>query len=536
MSIAESEPAPGRAGRGGGGSGHSSILKLGRNVWRLTGVEDSALLVDAADYYRAFYWAARRARSSILISGWQFDSGVPLLRGDERPPGAEVRLLWFLDQLCRQQPGLEMYILAWDFHLVFALEREWMQRVIFHWMTASQLRFQFERAPAPGGSHHQKFVVVDGREAFVGGIDLCESRWDDRCHREDNPLRLSRGRRVKPYHDVQVYLRGGEAPAALASLFRERWARAAREPMAAFSEGAPAPDARPQGALPVGPGRVALSRTDPSAPGPEIAVREVERLYVDAIAAARAMIYVETQYFSSRRVRDALVARLRAADGPLLDVVIIVNERAEALKEEIAVGLRQAKVLMMLRRAAAGTGHRLGLYFTLCQGPHRNFRATYIHSKLMIVDDRFLTVGSANLTNRSLGIDTELQVSWETSGESAPDARLVRAIRRFRMSLLAEHAGLTAWRDLRQLARPAGLVARLDALGDRPGGRLRRHGPSTTGQQAIMRIVDPDGLPFDPEIDEAGRDEPAEERGGSVRAALGRIARALGRRLGRPTD
>jgi phospholipase D1/2 len=341
---------------------------------------------------------------------------------------------------------------------------------------------------------------------------------------------------VKPYHDVQVYLRGGEAPAALASLFRERWARAAREPMAAFSEGAPAPDARPQGALPVGPGRVALSRTDPSAPGPEIAVREVERLYVDAIAAARAMIYVETQYFSSRRVRDALVARLRAADGPLLDVVIIVNERAEALKEEIAVGLRQAKVLMMLRRAAAGTGHRLGLYFTLCQGPHRNFRATYIHSKLMIVDDRFLTVGSANLTNRSLGIDTELQVSWETSGESAPDARLVRAIRRFRMSLLAEHAGLTAWRDLRQLARPAGLVARLDALGDRPGGRLRRHGPSTTGQQAIMRIVDPDGLPFDPEIDEAGRDEPAEERGGSVRAALGRIARALGRRLGRPTD
>ena len=64
---------------------------------------------------------------------------------------------------------------------------------------------------------------------------------------------------------------------------------------------------------------MALSRTDPNPAGPEGAVREVERLYVDAIAAARSMIYVETQYFSSRRVRDALVERLRAS-GPSLDV------------------------------------------------------------------------------------------------------------------------------------------------------------------------------------------------------------------------
>jgi phospholipase D1/2 len=108
---------------------------LGRTVWRWSTVKDSALLIDAADYCRAFYRAARRARGYILVSGWQFDSGVPLLRGDDHPPGAEVRLLRFLDQLCRQQPELEIYVLAWNFHLVFALEREWMQRVIFHWLT-----------------------------------------------------------------------------------------------------------------------------------------------------------------------------------------------------------------------------------------------------------------------------------------------------------------------------------------------------------------------------------------------------------------
>ena len=190
----------------------------------------------------------------------------------------------------------------------------------------------------------------------------------------------------------------------------------------------------------------------------------------------------------------------------------------------------------MLRRAAAGTGHQLGLYFTLCQGPHRDFRATYVHSKLMIVDDRFLTVGSANLTNRSLGIDTELQVSWDAPGESAADGRLVRSIRRVRDEPPRRARGSHAWRDLRRLARPAGLVARLDALSGRPGARLHRHGPSTSGQQAIMRIFDPDDLPFDPETDDAGRDEPAEERRGSVGAALARIARALGRGWGGPAD
>ena len=59
------------------------------------------MLIDAADYYRAFYESARAARRYVLMSGWQFDSGVLLLRGNDAPPGAEVRFLPFLNALCR---------------------------------------------------------------------------------------------------------------------------------------------------------------------------------------------------------------------------------------------------------------------------------------------------------------------------------------------------------------------------------------------------------------------------------------------------
>ncbi len=207
------------------------IIQPGRNAWAHVRADASGVLVDAASYYRAFYEAAGQARRYILISGWQFDSGVPLLRGADAPPGREVRFLKYLNGLCEQKAELHVYILAWDFHLVFAREREWMQRILFHWMTNARLRFRFDDCPAPGGSHHQKFVVVDGQLAFLGGIDICEARWDDRRHLAVNPLRVSYGKPVKPYHDVQVYLAGGDAPDTLRELFADRWSRAGGEPL-----------------------------------------------------------------------------------------------------------------------------------------------------------------------------------------------------------------------------------------------------------------------------------------------------------------
>jgi phospholipase D1/2 len=484
------------------------IIEPGHNAWANVAAHESGIIVDAADYYRTFWDAAAKARHYILISGWQFDSGVPLLRGPDATPGREVRFLKYLNGLCEQNAGLHVCILAWDFHLMFAGEREWMQRILFHWMTNSRLLFRFDDCPSPGGSHHQKFVVVDGELAFLGGMDICESRWDDRRHLAVNPLRVSRGRPVKPYHDVQVYLAGGDGPATLRDLFVDRWSRAGGGTLPL-----PPPDPRsweferPRGALALGSPRVALSRTDPRADGQ--AIREVEHLFVDAIAAAERLIYIETQYFSSRRIRAALVQRMRVSRRPSLDIVIVVNERAEALKEEVAVGLRQAKTLQQLQRVAPESGHALGVYYSLCDGANEDFRATYIHSKLIVVDDRFLTIGSANLTNRSMGTDSELHASWEALGEGKQ--RLGRAIRRLRVSLLAEHAGLVDPRDIRSLVRPEGLVGRLNAISERPAARLQQHGPPTEAQAIAMDLVDPDDLPFDPDTSPEGQTSDAED-------------------------
>ena len=93
--------------------------------WRTAKVDEAGLLIDAADYYRELYRAALTAKKSLLLTGWQFDSEVPLLRGGEAlQASGPVTLLAFLSHLCETRPGLQVCILAWDFNLVFAAERE----------------------------------------------------------------------------------------------------------------------------------------------------------------------------------------------------------------------------------------------------------------------------------------------------------------------------------------------------------------------------------------------------------------------------
>lgn len=99
----------------------------------------------------------------------------------------------------------------------------------------------------------------------------------------------------------------------------------------------------------------------------------------------------------------------------------------------------------------------------------------------MLVDDRFLTAGSANLTNRSMGTDSELHVSWETvPGEpGAP--------------------GLDGVGAVRTLIGFVDLVSRLEAVAAVPGARLQRHPGATAGQQTLIALIDPEDLPLDPD-------------------------------------
>ena len=469
------------------------ILRPGHNVWRDDAVEVAALLVDGDDYYRAFYESAQLARNYILLAGWQFDSDACLLRGPEAE-GAElpVTLLKFLNALCERTKELRIYMLAWDFHAVFALEREWMQELVFNWRTSDRLTFRFDDSTVENGSHHQKFVVIDGAISYLGGLDLCDHRWDTRSHKDPDPLRVSRGEPHKPFHDVQAFLAGADVARDLTKLFAARWEASGADAFELPGPRRDFPKYSPKGAVPIDATRVALSRTDPHGlPAPGGECKEVAALHRDAIAAAERVIYIETQYFSSKEITAALLDRLGVA-GPPLELAIVLNLAAETIKEEVAVGLAQARILGELRRAVTGTPHHLGIYYTLPhhEGEGTPERATYIHSKVMVVDDRFLTVGSANLTNRSMGVDTELNASFEAEDPRSP---LAQSIARARVSLIEEHLGAAL-----DTANGQCLVDFLNERAASAQGRLRIHPSPTEREKTLLEVIDPDKLPFDP--------------------------------------
>ncbi|MGA1796972.1 MAG: phospholipase D-like domain-containing protein, partial [bacterium] len=475
------------------------ILAPGRNCWGSFEVRETGLLIDGRNYYRAFYHAARRAQRYILIAGWQFDSDVRLLRGaDAAEAGGDMRLLPFLKELCRGNPDLAIYILAWDFSVIFSIKREWFQKWIFNWTTNRQLRFRFDNRHAVGASHHQKFVVIDGVLAFVGGFDICAGRWDDRDHRPDNPDRVnSAGKGYELYHDIQTY-HVGPAATRLTELFQDRWAH---------SDGGaldlPPPARRDhvavEGGIAIAADRVALSRTQSKTLVPAWeSISEIRQLFMDAIHGAERLIYIENQYFSSQAVYRALLDRMREQGRGSLQVVIILPQKPHALIEEISLGIAQMSMIHSLTEAAARHGHSLGFYYPSSVSGRDASAPVYVHAKLLLVDDRFLTGGSANISNRSMGLDTELNVSWEaTTGDHRA---LIRSIRRARVSLLAEHAGIKSRRDLRRLCRANGLVRFLDSLADRPRSPLRHHTTKTLFKKASwLKEIKIEDLSLDPE-------------------------------------
>jgi phosphatidylserine/phosphatidylglycerophosphate/cardiolipin synthase-like enzyme len=476
------------------GMADKKILQPGKNCFKICRVTDTGLIIDGQDYFRAFYHAARAAERYILLSGWQFDSNVTLLRGeDAQRAREEPRLLPFLNSLCENKPNLRIFILAWDFSMIYGLDREWFQELYFNWTTNERLQFCFDQCSSFDASHHQKFVVIDGECAFVGGLDLCAARWDERDHRVQNPFRIEAGGTpYRSFHDVQSYHRGPLAR-ELAELFMARWKVACCEDLELPSE-ATAADVKIDPTIALAGREVAVSRTETEASCSAEATLEIRALFLDAIAAAEQLIYIENQYFSSEAMFDALATRMRAAGRPKLEIVLMIAKDAEAFLEQLSIGIVQSRLVRQLREIAAETGHHLGIYYPVSVDGDGAELETYIHSKLLLVDDRFLTVGSANMNNRSLGYDTELNVAWE--GQAGDD--LSRSIGAARINLLAEHTGLRV-EECANL-QSAGLVARLNQLADSGTTRLRHHPMHSSSEEySWLTTIFPDGLPFDPQ-------------------------------------
>src|SRR6185503_6009707 len=134
---------------------------------------------------------------------------------------------------------------------------------------------------------------------------------------------------------------------------------------------------------------VGISRTEPPVNGSG-GVREVETLYLDMIAGARRSIYIENQYFTADKVGDAIAARLAEPDGP--EVILVLRELSHGWLEELTMQTLRTKLIQRLR--AADLHDRFRVYYPFIEGL-KSGTCIDVHSKLMIVDDEIVRIGSA---------------------------------------------------------------------------------------------------------------------------------------------
>lgn len=231
---------------------------------------------------------------------------------------------------------------------------------------------------------------------------------------------------------------------------------------------------------------VGIARTTPALPGRD-EVREVEALNLAAIASARHTIYLENQYLASRTLAEALADRLRESDGP--EIVIVLPRRSESRLEQESMD--SARKLLLEELWAADEHHRLGVYWPVTDGG----TPVYVHSKVVIVDDGFLRIGSSNLNNRSMGFDSECDLAIEADRD---DDTVRQAIARFRNRLIGEHLGVGADGFAAALRDGTTFARAVESLTG-AGRTLRRFTAETVvGEDSPLAendLMDPDHVP-----------------------------------------
>lgn len=357
------------------------------------------VLVDGAAYLPALAEEIQNATSHVHLLGWCFSPDLHLTRDDE-----PVVLRNLLSDVARR---VDVRLLVWKGAPVPVFRPT--KRDIDSFMdvfrkntgieaeTDSCVRFKY--------SHHEKVVVVDDRVAFVGGIDLTFDGGDP----FDTPSHPSHGH--IGWHDAAVRIEG-PAVADVAEHFRMRWRGPGEERL---------PDPIPQD--PAGDVELQVIRTVPERVfGPEEKGDfSVLESYMRALRSAERLVYIENQFLWSPEIVKLLAEKLQEPPTPDFRVVALLparpNDGADVSRGAIAA----------LIEADDGNERFLACTVYARTGPLRDL--VYVHAKICIVDDRFLTLGSANLNERSLFNDSEVNIV-------SLDESLARATR---LRLWAEH-------------------------------------------------------------------------------------------------
>jgi phosphatidylserine/phosphatidylglycerophosphate/cardiolipin synthase-like enzyme/uncharacterized membrane protein YdjX (TVP38/TMEM64 family) len=473
-----------------------AFLVPGSNCWKKVTADRLSLLQDAGPTFAAMASVMEAAQRTIFIVGWDLDSRT-VLRPDENDPYRRT-LLPLLCRCLELRPELHIFVLIWDFSFIYSFEREPRPRRQFG-RAHPRLHFSLDANHGSGGSHHQKLVVVDDQVAFVGGIDLTLHRWDVPEHRpQDHRRTEASGALYDPFHDVHAVV-SGPAAVALGELARDRWQadrrRPAPPPPVRLPAGGAAGAADPAtvgGDSSVWPADLAVDATMievglartlvcPGRP----AIKEVEALTLGAIAAAERWIYAENQYLTSGAITRALGRLLSADTGP--EVVLLLPEVESGWKEQSSMGILRAQALAYLLQKDR---HRRLRLLTPVVSRDGESRRVAVHAKVLVIDDVLAKIGSANFSNRSLGLDSECDLAVE--GCDPASRSFVASVRN---RLLGEHMGLPPEQVAARLAEHGSLLRLVD---EHPVSSPRALVPTPTSGEAPFDFAVLDGAMVDP--------------------------------------
>ena len=339
---------------------------------------DVEILVDGEAALPAIARAIAGAHSSVHLAGWYFS---PHFQLEER--GASLREL-----LAETAERVDVRMLAWAGAPLplFHPDRKEVRQTFELLAGGTRIRYALDARERPMHCHHEKLVIVDGELAFVGGIDLTTLQ-GDRFDRSDHPARGAHG-----WHDATALLRG-PAVADVADHFALRWREVTGETIPAT---APPPGA---GGRTVQVVRTVPEKVYDALPRGDFTLLEA---YMAALRGAQRYVYLESQFLWSPEIVEVLRHKLRRPPCDEFRLVVVLPARPNNGREDTR---GQIGVLV---DADDGGGRFLAcaLYQTGAWPP----QGVYVHAKIGIVDDRWLTIGSANLNEHSLFNDSEMNL------------------------------------------------------------------------------------------------------------------------------
>ncbi len=335
----------------------------------------------------------RAARHSVHVSGW-FLSPEFVMRGGEEP--VVVRNL-----LAEAARRVQVRVLLWAGAPlpVFKPSRRMARAVRDQLLAAGPLDCALDSRERPMHCHHEKTIVIDGRVAFVGGIDLTAMAGD----RRDSPRHPARA--AVGWHDV-ASVAHGPVVADVANHFALRWHGVTGQALATVEP----PEAS-------GSSTVQLVRTVPEGryPGLPDGTFGILETYARAIRSAQRLIYLESQYLWSAEIIQLLAEKLRNPPGDDFRLLLVLPGRPYGGADDTRGGLAE------LVDADGGAGRVLACSLYAPAGDVADL--IYVHAKVGVIDDRVLIVGSANLNDHSMFNDTEAALVTDDA-ELARDTRL----------------------------------------------------------------------------------------------------------------